>query len=113
MTDGHSGNGNGRDGAGGDDGSDDFAEPGDTTVVIVSDDYTRHAIGRLGDGLRGAAALCDRFREGGKADSRREAVVVLGELIERLVEIRLHAEGAERGARRVEREQIAKLKENP
>ena len=102
--------GNGRDGRGHDY---DHGEPGDPTVVIVSDAYTRAAIGRLGDGLRDAAALCDRFREGGEAPSKLR-VAILGELIERFVEIRMHAEGAERGVRRVEREQIAKLsKETP
>jgi hypothetical protein len=110
MNDERRNGGQGRDGGAGGD-VDGLAGPEEETVVIVSDEYTRAAIGRLGDGLRDAAALCDRFREGGEADSRREAVIAIGELVERLVEIRLHAEGAERGARRVEREQIAKLKE--
>lgn len=106
------GSGDGANGGGGGRGRDfvdDGAEAGDPTVVIVSDTYTRGLIGRLGDGLRGAAALCDGFREGGKAASTAERIAKLGELKERLKEMELHAAGAVRGVGRLEREAIAKL----
>ncbi len=102
-------NGNGRGGgaARGVDG-DDFGGPDDETVVIVSDSYTRAALGRLADGLRDAAALCDWFRAGGEAASHAERAAVLGELRERLTETKLHNEGALRAVTRLEKEALAR-----
>jgi hypothetical protein len=111
MKDDDKRNGNGRGGSGGegtDDGADFAAGHDDETVVIVSDEYTRGVIGRLADGLRAAAALCDGFRSGGEAASREEKVAILGELRERVREIRMHAEGTERGIARLEREELAR-----
>ena len=84
---------NGRDG-GGVGGGGDVSGPDDETVVVVTEEYTRRAIGRLADGLRDAADLCDGFREGGEAASLEERIAILDELGERLEEVKVHAEGS-------------------
>lgn len=101
-------NGNGGSGGGGDSGEvDALGSADDTTVVIVSDEFTRRAIVRLAASLRAAADRCDRIGAlGGEAASQPERIVILGELGEDFQDIRLHAEGAERGVARLEREAI-------
>lgn len=110
MGNDHSNGGsNGRGSAGGGDSGEVDAIGGsdDETVVIVSDEFTRRAIVRLAASLRGAADRCDRIGTlGGEAASQAERIVILGELGEDFQDIRLHAEGAERGVARLEREGI-------
>jgi hypothetical protein len=110
VIDERSGGGNGRGPGSGRDEPDGFAGPDDETVVIVSDSYTRTALGRLAVGQRAVADLCDWFREGGAAASHAERAAVLGELRERLTETKLHNEGALRAVTRLEHDAIARAR---
>lgn len=112
MDNANSGNGHGRRrGDRGDPEAVDFdSGANEPTVVIVSDEYTRRAIGKLDGGLRGAADRCGRFVElGSEAGSEHEAIAVLGELGNDLEELEINVAGAKRAVRRHERERIAAL----
>lgn len=100
----------------------DESESGDTTVVIITDKYTRDAIVRLSGSMRKAADRCDRLGTvGGERpqESIHEDLVdaILHEIEEDLVEVEIHASGAKRGvsrliaARRAER--LKKIKKEP
>lgn len=110
MKDERSGNGSGGSPGIGGDPADAFAGSDDETVVIVSDEYTRRAIGKLDGGLRGAADRCRRFVAlGGEAGSEAEALTVLEELTEALAELELNVAGAKRAVGRHWRERAAAL----
>lgn len=82
----------------------------DATVVIVSDEYTRRAIGKLDAGLRGAADRCRQFVEvGSEASSEPQALIVLEELRDRLAELKMNVAGAERAVERHRRDRAARL----
>lgn len=105
------GGGGGRSGGGRDQDAVDFESSAhEPTVVIVSDEYTRRAIGKLDGGLRGAADRCSQFVAlGSEASSEPEALVVLEELEGRLAELELNVAGAKRAVGRHRRERAAKL----